>query len=116
MIKFRTVYDYENNLYIDDINIASSTGIKSNSSEESINVYPNPTSGILSISSQFIKEQSAKVIITTVLGEKVGEWTLNKGTNSNMSLDLSGQADGVYIINVISDSKNLSSKIIISKN
>lgn len=116
IIKFRTVSDYENNLYVDDINITSSTGIKLNGLQEAINVFPNPTSGMLTISSSFTKEQSAKVIVTNVLGDKIGEWTLDKATSPTINLDLSGQAEGVYFINVISDSKNISSKIIISRN
>jgi len=48
VIKFRSITDYENNLYLDDINIDGTTGI-GEATPVSALVYPNPVSGPLTI-------------------------------------------------------------------
>ncbi len=116
LVKFKTTSDYENNMYIDDINIASSTGIKTYNASENISVYPNPTSGVISINSSLIGVQDFKVIVTTILGEKVSSQIISNTNSATHKIDLSNQPDGVYLINVISDSKSLINKVVLNKN
>ena len=42
LLRFKVTSDYENNLYVDDINISSPTGVASNEQENFISVFPNP--------------------------------------------------------------------------
>ena len=117
LIKFQTVSDYENNLYIDDINITSSTGFNSSlSNSTSLKVFPNPTSGVVSINAAFSSIQNLKINIVNILGEKIGEWIVNETIGGTYDFDLSSQPSGVYFINVNSNGETSTGKIIVNKN
>ncbi len=51
LIKFVNVTDYENQLYLDNINITSTTTYLNELSGQEFLVYPNPTSGVVHIKS-----------------------------------------------------------------
>jgi len=99
------------NVRIDDIKIAKvsvATGIKNNSLTE-IAIFPNPTSGMLNINAT---EVNSSVEVFSVIGEKVYSGNLLKGNNS---LDLSGLANGTYIVKMNSDNQTINKKVVISK-
>ena len=88
IVKFRNVNQYENNLFLDNINITTdgSTYIDK-VTENSIKVYPNPTDKNINIIHDGLKE------IYTILGEKILETYENEINVSNLS-------KGVYLIKV----------------
>ena len=86
IIKFRNVNQYENNLFIDNINITSdaSTNIDENN-KNIIEVYPNPSDEYVNINYDGLKQ------IYTILGKKLFE------TNENV-INISSLSNGVYLI------------------
>jgi hypothetical protein len=86
IIKFRNVNQYENNLFIDNINITSdaSTNIDENN-KNIIEVYPNPSDEYVNINYDGLKQ------IYTILGKKLFE------TNENI-INISALSKGVYMI------------------
>ncbi len=99
------------NVRIDDIKITKvtgATGIKTNALTE-MTLFPNPTTGILNINAV---EANSSVEVYNIIGDKVYSGNLSKGNNS---LDLSGLANGSYIVKLNSDSQKLTKKVIISK-
>ena len=86
IIKFRNVNQYENNLFIDNINITSdaSTNIDENN-KNIIEVYPNPSDEYVNINYDGLKQ------IYTILGKKLFE------TNENI-INISSLSKGVYVI------------------
>ena len=86
IIKFRNVNQYENNLFIDNINITSdaSTNIDENN-KNIIEVYPNPSDEYVNINYDGLKQ------IYTILGKKLFE------TNENI-INISSLSNGVYLI------------------
>lgn len=73
-----------------------------------INVYPNPTSGIINIEGQV---ENAQIKIYNLLGECVYQ---NMSTSSNFNIDLSSQAEGVYFISLQTNEGTVNKKIVIS--
>ncbi|HXB13006.1 MAG TPA: T9SS type A sorting domain-containing protein, partial [Bacteroidia bacterium] len=70
----------------------------------SVLVYPNPNNGRFTIELEGISERST-VEIYNVLGEKVYSCTLNMQQSAH-SINISGQAQGMYLYRVISENGN----------
>ena len=49
LVKFQVISDYENNMYIDDININGVSAIKTENESAFINLYPNPNNGSMNL-------------------------------------------------------------------
>ena len=119
LIKFRTTSDYENNMYVDDINIDNTTivtGIKINTISENIKLFPNPSNGFLKVTSTSVSLQNIKVNITNILGENVGEFLLNGLSTGGHNIDITNQPNGIYFVNFNSENETVCKKIIINKN
>lgn len=87
-----------------------STGIKSSNVLSSVALYPNPTSGVLNVTST---EANSTIEIYNVIGTNVFSKTqLIKGNNS---IDLTNLAAGSYIVKVKSGSEMTTKRIVISK-
>ena len=95
IIKFRNVNQYENNLFIDNINISSdgSTFINEEN-QNSLEIYPNPADKLVNINHDGLKE------IYTVLGEKLIETYENE-------INISNIAKGVYLVKVANKTMRL---------
>ena len=66
-----------------------------------VNIFPNPTTGIVTINA----ERLERIEIVNIEGRKVY-------TGIESEIDLSSQPNGIYIINVIADKQSFSSKLI----
>jgi hypothetical protein len=80
-----------------------------------INVYPNPTSGKLTVSLNVPSTEPVDITVTNRLGQQVakaGNGLLNNGT---YSIDLSNQAAGVYVVTVQTTTKSATKKVILSR-
>ncbi len=72
------------------------TSIDNNLEENIIKIYPNPTSGIFTIEGKNIQA----VEVTNVNGQIIKQLSIE---NEQLSIDLSEQAKGIYIIKVTTD-------------
>jgi len=100
------------NVRIDDISITKvtgSVGIKGNTSNQLISIFPNPTAGILNINAV---EANGTIEVYNVIGDKVYSNSVVKGNNS---IDLSGLANGAYFLKVNSNNQIISKKVVLSK-
>lgn len=113
MIRFKHTSDYENNLFIDDINISSVTGINEDNLDNMISVFPNPTNGMLNINLGFSEAGDVQVRIFNTLGEQVA---LIKENNSvgNYSFDLSDKTNGIYFVEVSTAYGKITRKVILN--
>ena len=89
------------------INSSLSNSIKI---ENEVIIYPNPSSGMFAI----LLSQATKgtLEVYDVFGKKVQTINLTEGV-SNYNLDLSKYAKGIYMLNVVSNGKKVSKKIIV---
>jgi hypothetical protein len=100
------------NVRLDDIKIekvTSGVGIKSISANNSISIFPNPTTGLLNINAV---EVNSSVDVYNVIGEKVYSNTLVKGNNV---VDLSGLANGAYFVKLNSNNQITTKKVVLTK-
>jgi hypothetical protein len=79
------------------------TSVKNENSPE-INLFPNPTSGLLRLTGDFETTQSAVTVqVYQTTGQLLESITLNNKSSLNETIDISNYAAGIYLINVISD-------------
>ncbi|MFL5752550.1 MAG: T9SS type A sorting domain-containing protein [Bacteroidia bacterium] len=100
------------NVRLDDIYIHKvvPVGISKANSNNEMALYPNPTSGVVTLT---VANANSQVEIFSIIGEKVySKSQLNKGNNM---LDLSNVAEGTYIVRVLSNGEIATKRITISK-
>ncbi len=86
------------------------SGINENNAEnEKLNIFPNPTTGIVNISNEITSENNFEVSVY----DRFGKLIFN-GKNSKI-VDLSDFYNGIYIISVKTDKHNFNKKIILMK-
>lgn len=112
MIKFRHTTSYENNMYIDDINISSVVGVNEIDISNYVSIYPNPSSGDINVSINAINSGNVNVKVLNMLGEVVAEGSDNA---HKFSFNLSGQSSGVYFVKVETENGNSTKKILLNK-
>jgi len=106
IVKFRTVSSWQNNLYIDNINIASgSVGIADFDASALLEVYPNPADNWLNISYSFDYGSEINMEIIDLSGQMVQRDALRNtpGQTSQTSVLIGGLAPGIYIIRLQGD-------------
>ncbi|MBK8500487.1 MAG: T9SS type A sorting domain-containing protein [Flavobacteriales bacterium] len=74
--------------------LTNSIGIGEQGTLEGVNLYPNPTNGILNFTAEKVDNYTIEVM------NAVGQTVLQTRTNGNTKLDLSGEASGVYMVRV----------------
>ena len=88
---------------------AQTTGINElASNNEQVFVYPNPTSGILTVSLPLAAKTSIKLV--NLLGEELSETTVLNANSSQ--LDISNLASGVYLLEVTNSTGRFTKRII----
>ncbi len=118
--------DYNYNLYIVDYNnnrvrmfpVPHSTdGINELSNNNEIAVYPNPSNGVftLKIENEKLKAENVKMQVYNIIGEQVQPQL--SIINSDLSIDLSSQPNGIYIYRAFTQDGSLigQGKLIIQK-
>jgi hypothetical protein len=93
-------------------NVSACTSISNDASslDVEINIYPNPSNGILNIELGTVENTS--LIITNALGQIV----LNEKVNKELfSLNLSNFSNGVYFIQVLNNNKTIKAQKIIKQ-
>ncbi|MCW3120834.1 MAG: C-terminal target protein [Flavipsychrobacter sp.] len=91
-------------------------GVKSVNATNGINVFPNPSNGVLNIQWQNQQTGIATVVITDMVGREVYHSALNVyETSGSSAIDLKGLNDGIYLISITSGTINYSAKLFIQK-
>jgi hypothetical protein len=99
-------------LWLDDISVSLPTGVNELlGSENDIEIFPNPSSGIFTIHSQTVSSDDQFIEVYNMLGAKVHSSVKSK--LSAYTVDLSNQPKGVYFIKVYRGSKSTTRKIIV---
>ena len=80
-----------------------------------VSVYPNPTSTIATIDAQLIFVSDISLQLVNTLGEVV--WSAEAGSVNSIhyEINVSGFADGVYQLNIMSNDKFATKSIVITK-
>jgi len=112
LIAFRNTTGFENDIYLDDINLRTVT-INPNLKAQGFLVTPNPTSGNIAV--QFYPQPSnlRGIQLFNGIGQKITEVIVTKdGASNYYNFDLSRYAKGTYIVRAIFTDRVVTKKII----
>ena len=116
LIKFRSTTDYENSLYVDDINITGTVGMNEVTLDEYVSVYPNPSSnGNVFVNVSAMELGNVNIKVLNVMGETVAEINDHLTAPKKFRFDLSEQPNGVYFVEASSDYARTLKKIVLNK-
>ena len=79
-----------------------------------INVYPNPCTEILTISSQFLFKGDVIVELVNFQGQKLLTERIVQTSNNLVSLNVSALPSGIYYLSLFSGDSQISKKVIIN--
>jgi uncharacterized Ntn-hydrolase superfamily protein len=98
-------------------------GIDERQSESEVLIYPNPASDFFIVDSRQLtagsrqsavnSQQSIKIIIHNILGEKIFEMGSLAGDNRKVKIDISAYQPGIYFVSVIENSNPVQTKELI---
>ncbi len=89
------------------------TGLEEIGVEKNINIYPNPTSGILNIKFNGAWKGDVTLKIFDTFGkEELSNTIQNNSGNSKIELDVSNRKNGIFFIELIQEDKKFVRKII----
>jgi hypothetical protein len=100
MFAFENISDYGNWVFLDNINISSTsttTGISSKNSDEKISLYPNPAHTSLYVN---VTENTSSLSVTDLIGHTVVSEQRVDGSQQVQSIDISNLSDGIYFMRV----------------
>ena len=86
------------------------TGIHQSIHTNKFIVYPNPNNGIFTVEGS---ENKYELILTNVFGEKITQTVIPSGAR-NLTIDLSAQPNGIYLLQIKSENGTALKKIIIN--
>jgi Pregnancy-associated plasma protein-A/Secretion system C-terminal sorting domain len=111
LIAFRNTNGYENNIYLDDVNLRTVT-INPNLKSKGFLVTPNPTGGNVTV--QFYPQpvDLRSIQIFTATGQKIAEINTNGQPSNYYNFDISRYAAGMYMVRAVMGNETLIKKII----
>jgi hypothetical protein len=115
LIKFKGTSNAGNVLCVDDINLQFVTGVEKFSSLWSVDVYPNPSNGILNVNLNLGSSQHVLINVYDLLGEVVATKEIVNTSGGIYPLNLSGMAEGTYVVQVLTDKSSTARKITLNK-
>lgn len=93
----------------------TSNSIKGADISNAVLVFPNPSTGLVSVNINLPEASAIGVEVVNVLGQVVKTLKINKTNNADLKIDMSAFSDGIYMINVSTDKANASKKVILRK-
>ncbi len=114
MIMFESVTIIGNNLFIDDINLDILENVAEKAGEESISVFPNPSSGIFTISPN-VNIDFVNASIYNQHGQKIKYLAFDQLlAGEGLNLDLSHFDSGIYFLHLSGDGYSSSIKLVVN--
>jgi len=80
-----------------------------------IKVFPNPTTGNLTVEVSNNEESDMTIIVFNMVGSKILEMKDENVLKKNYNIDLNNQADGMYIVRISSEGKTETKKIVLNR-
>ncbi|MGF1532321.1 MAG: T9SS type A sorting domain-containing protein [Bernardetiaceae bacterium] len=110
------ISDFSNNIAVTTAD-GTPTGLEDYVDLNTFRLFPNPTSGELSLNVDFVKAtETIKVRVTDMLGKTIMQETYRpEGLNWQHRLSLSGQASGMYLVTIEVDGGLLTKKIFLNQ-
>jgi hypothetical protein len=98
-----------------NFNVGYGLDIKPDTYTEKVDVFPNPSSGILNIDATSLGQKPFRVEIFNLLGELVYQYAGQGSTDHVLQMDLTNRPAGVYSVIVSTADKSFSQKVVLTR-
>jgi hypothetical protein len=115
IIKFRNTSNYGDDMFIDDVNVGDFAGIQESSLLSSMNIYPNPTNGQLSVQLNMPVAGNFEVRINDMLGRTLETVKEQNSLGGLYNIDLSSNPNGMYFVELITNQGSATRKVLLDK-
>jgi hypothetical protein len=117
LVKMVTTSAYGNDMYIDNVNLVSTTGINNMINVyNTIELYPNPAQNETNIHIVNVKTSDFNISVLNALGQIVTQKTVSlESGNHDINIDTKGLANGIYNVVIANHEGTSVKKLIISK-
>jgi hypothetical protein len=95
-----TVIDNSGCSTVQNLRVGNAVGINNVADNISFDVYPNPTSGTITVEADLANNTNVSIQVFNTIGALVSETTLSGSAQVREVVDLTAQANGVYIVKV----------------
>lgn len=86
-------------------------GVMQEMTASNIEIYPNPTTGVLYV--RLPEMGATSVTVMDITGKTIAQQQVKGGVQQMLQFDLSGQAKGVYMIKLVSAEKTFQSRVVL---
>jgi hypothetical protein len=97
------------------LQVEDCTSLKANSLEKGINISPNPSSGLVTINSNFKISKKLGVFIYNSIGQLVRSIEVDSSVQKNQTINLSAYPDGVYTLLLVDETESTVKRLVLSK-
>jgi hypothetical protein len=111
LLAFMNTTANENNIYLDDITIYS-TSINLNLVSQAFLVTPNPATDLITVQFYPYPHSLKKIVLYNSLGQKIAEQPAKGNGSGRYSFNISKLANGVYFVQAIFVDKQFTTKVI----
>ncbi len=95
---------------------AATAGIEGHTLGNSLNIYPNPTTGLVNVDYNLDQSTSLKAVVTDVVGKTVMTRDLRSAAGAqHQTLDLSNLGNGMYLITLDAGDRHVTRTITLNK-
>jgi hypothetical protein len=116
MIRFKHSCDFENQMYVDDINIQTATGVEMTDLANNVNLFPNPSNtGNFTLSVALQSQKDIQIVVTDALGQVIEKMDEGNTVGGQYPLDLSMQSNGVYFVTITAGDERSVQRIVINR-
>ena len=91
-----------------------SVGINENIPGVTLNVYPNPTEGLLNVNTIFVNPENMQIIVTDALGQIVYKTTPKTTIGELTTIDLRSASKGIYFVELKTEKGSVVKKVSLS--
>ncbi|WP_211292405.1 S8 family serine peptidase [Nonlabens arenilitoris] len=112
VLRFVNLNDYSNSTFIDNIALNSTLSNEENTLANLVQMYPNPTSTIVSIQIDSSINDTIDIQIMNSLGQIIDE--INQAVDANTTIiDVNNYQSGLYFVNIAAGNLQTTKKLII---
>ena len=111
-IRIVGISDYENNMYLDNINVLGIVGVENELPQSAVQVYPNPGRDHYHLEINLPYSSEVDIRVTNAFGQEVWRAHRDDLIQEKIPVDLSGMAPGVYFIRVGSELGSSTKKLL----
>jgi hypothetical protein len=117
LVKFVGINGYGNNLLLDNINIAVTTGIKSTTGNiANVSVFPNPAVSNANVKVSLSTSEKVTINLYSAIGQNVFSQTYELQTgDNNVNISTDKLANGIYSVLVNTEKGTYQTKLTVSK-